>query len=190
MKLSISKLLMAVLVFACSSSGRQTRDVNHSNRSDTSRYSDDQSTRFDHDYLEQKGDSIEIPEFHILLDLSDKAENTLSGSEETIVVYALFTGQPIEKIPEKYKDKIDVDGLFIRSYSIELKKSRKASFNGIRFHKDIYNVLADKNIKVLINVFSGRKSSPDNILSCDILQEKVSDVVGKSFTLKGKLIKE
>ena len=144
-------------------------------------------------YLKIVGDSVEIPYFEIELNLSEKAEEKLKTDNETVIVMAYFEGgiTNIENVPEHYKDKIFASRfLYFASHSIELTDKRLARFENIKFSKDLYDLLDDKDIMVLINVFSGRKSTGDNLLDVDILQGTISEIKGKKFTLNGKLIGE
>ena len=124
------------------------------------------------------------------LSLSEKAEEQLNRDHESIIVMAFFTGRPVEKIPSKFSSNLDFDGLSLRSYPIELTDKRVALFKGVKFHKELYGLLADKDIDILINVYSGRRSGPNNILHCDFLQDKLSNIAAKTINLKGKLIEE
>ena len=143
------------------------------------------------DYLKIVGDSVEIPYFEIELKLSDKAEKKLKTDNESIIVMAYFTYFQEDKIyPEKYKDNVDYSGeLMLLSYPIELTDKRLAIFENVKFSKDLYDLFGEnKDIDLLINVFSGRKSCEDNILDCTILQNPMSKIKGKRFTIEGKLI--
>lgn len=144
--------------------------------------------KLDTNYLIKVGDSVEIPSFEIELKLSEKAEEKLKNDNETVIVMAFFTGEPIENIPDKYKDKVEMDELWLFSYSVELTDKRIAKFENLKFHKDLYDLLKDKDIRLLINVFSGRKSTDVNLLDCGILQDNISNIKGKRFTINGKLI--
>ena len=143
------------------------------------------------EYLKIVGDSVEIPYFEIELKLSDKAEKKLKTDNESIIVMAYFTYFQEDKIyPEKYKDNVDYSGeLMLLSYPIELTDKRLAIFENVKFSKDLYDLFGEnKDIDLLINVFSGRKSCEDNILDCTILQNPMSKIKGKRFTIEGKLI--
>lgn len=52
----------------------------------------------------------------------------------------------------------------------------------------MFDQLSDKNFEILINVFSGRRSSQFNLINCDILQEPIFDVMNKRHILTGKLL--
>ena len=142
-------------------------------------------------YLKIVGDSVEIPSFEIALKLSDKAEEKLKADNESIVVMAYFTYYQEDHIyPDKYKDFLDYRGeLSLISYQIELTDQRLAIFKNVKFSKDLYDLFGEnKDIDVLINVFSGRKSSIYNLLHCDILQDAMSEIKENRHTLNGKLI--
>ena len=142
-------------------------------------------------YLKIVGDLVEVPYFEIELKLSEKAEEKLKTDNETVIVMAYFTYFQKDKIyPEKYQDKVDSNGeLILLSYPIELTDKRLAKFENVKFSKDLYDLFGEnKDIDLLINVYSGRKSSEYNLLDCDILQNSMSEIKGKKFTIKGKLI--
>ena len=141
-------------------------------------------------YLKIVGDLVEVPYFEIELKLSEKAEEKLKTDNETVIVMAHFTYFQEDKIyPEKYQDKLYFGELMLLSYPIELTDERLAKFENVKFPKDLYDLFGEnKDINLLINVCSGRKSSEYNLLHCDILQNSMSEIKGKKFTIKGKLI--
>ena len=138
-------------------------------------------------YFKQAGDSLEIPAFEIELNLSVQANDKLNRDKETVIVDAWFSGDPKDTTSKEYAESGE---MFINTKRIELAGVRIAKFEGIKFSKRQFDLLADKDIRVLINVFSGRKSSSDNLLDCAMLSDKMSAVKGKKFVLAGKLIGE
>ena len=128
-----------------------------------------------------------IPSFAIEVDLSAKASEKLLRDKETIVVDAWFTGMPKDTSSKEYAD---MGHLSVQSASVELSNSRVARFEGIKFSKAKYDSLADKDIRVLVNIYSGRRSTADNLLDCAILSQKMSAVKGRTIPLTGKLISE
>ncbi len=138
-------------------------------------------------YFVEEKDSMLIPSFEIKLSLSDSAEHLLRTRKESVIVKAYYSGVPKDTSAKDYKE---WGKIFLPSRSIELMQSRIAKFHNIKISKETYNSLADKNIEVLINVFSGRRSTENNLLECNILQDKISNIRDKSFTLTGKLIGE
>ena len=138
-------------------------------------------------YFVEENDSVVIPSFEIKLSLSDSAEHLLRSRKESVIVKAYYSGVPKDTLLKEYRDWGKIS---IHSRSIELTQSRIAKFNNIKISKETYKALSDKNIEVLINVFSGRRSAKNNLLDCNILQDKISNIKDKSFTLTGKLIDE
>jgi hypothetical protein len=139
------------------------------------------------DYFVVDKDSMLIPSFAIEVNLSAKASEKLLKDKETIVVDAWFTGSPKDTSSKEYAD---IGHLFIQSASVELSNSRVARFEGVKFSKARYDSLADKDIRVLVNIYSGRRSTADNLLDCAILSQKMSAVKGRTIPLTGKLISE
>jgi hypothetical protein len=144
------------------------------------------------DFLKTNGDLVEIPSFEIELELSEKAEKKLTQDKESVIVAAYFTSRldDIAKIPEKYKDRLVFDEMKLLTHTIELTDTRLAKFENLEFPKDLYDLLDDKDIDVLINVVSGKSSTKGNILDCAILSGHVSKIEGERFTLNGGLIGE
>jgi hypothetical protein len=136
-------------------------------------------------YYKADGDSLIIPTFEIGVNLSPKADKKLKEDKETIIVAAFFSGQPKNKTSKEYLN----DGeIFLTSAKIELTDARIAKFEGTKFSKTLYDSLDDKDIQLLINIYSGRKSSQDNLLDGGLLSVKMSKVKGKSWPMKVKLI--
>lgn len=133
------------------------------------------------------GDSVEIPSFEIELSLSDKAEEKLKAGKETVIVAAYFSGIPKDTTLKEY---VKTGEFAIGSHEKELRSERVAKFEGVRFSRSLYDSLSPQSMVVLINVYSGRRSTSVNLLDCGILQDPVSLVKGKRSLIKGKLIGE
>jgi hypothetical protein len=130
-------------------------------------------------------DSVTIAPFEIGVILSPKATAAINKGKETIIISLSFTGTPKDSSKASFQE----DGsFFVASAEKEISYGQVAQFNNIKFSKKLYDRLADKDIDMDVNVFSGRKSSPDNLLDCEFLSDKISNVVNKKFILKGKLI--
>jgi hypothetical protein len=138
-------------------------------------------------YLEMDGDSVLIPDFEIEVSLSPNAEKKLKEYNETVIVSAMFSGVPKDTTSEEY---LIWGQMGINDFKIELTNQRIARFEKVRFHSSVLNKLSDVDIFLLINVFSGRRSSENNILDVEFLQDKMSVIKGKKYILKGKLIGE
>ncbi len=134
------------------------------------------------------GDSLIIPPFEIEVSNSATADKTLGKKKETIIVSAMFYGLPLD--PNE-KAKGDDGFLSFGSKNIELTGSNRiARFEGLKFHKKQLALAESKDIDLLINIYSGRKSSEDNLLDCGIIDMKASQFGNKRFVLGCKLIEE
>lgn len=147
----------------------------------------DSLSRNDLGYLQLDGDSVLIPDFEIEVSLSPNAEKKLKEDNETVIVSAMFSGVPKDTTSEEY---LIWGQMGINDFKIELTNQRIARFEKVRFHSSVLNKLSDVDIFLLINVFSGRRSSENNILDVEFLQDKMSVIKGKKYILKGKLIGE
>ncbi|GEM_PF-722740 len=131
--------------------------------------------------------SILIPSFEIEVKLSKNAEEKMKTDKESVIVQAYFSGQPKDTTSEEY---LKFGKIGIGDSRIELWDSRIAKFTNVKLSKKEFDKLSSPNFEVLINVFSGRHSSTNNLLSCDILQAKIDSIKGKKYLLNGKLIGE
>ncbi len=137
--------------------------------------------------FQQRGDSIKVPTFTIELQLSKNAEKLLTEKNESIIVQAYFRGMPIDKTVEEY---IDFGEFHVGKYRIELIENRIAVFDNVWIHKELFDKLEDPNFEILINVFTGRRSSSYNLVTGDLLQDLVYIVMDKTHKLNIKLIEE
>ena len=135
-------------------------------------------------------DSIIVPTFEIQLNLTQKAEKKLKDQNETVIIDVEFIGEPNKRITETKKFEIyDENGdLTIGSKRVELEKERTIKFENCKVSKSLLELLKNKTYEVRINVFSGRKSSEDNLIDCDFLQENIELIKNKRIILNGKLI--
>ena len=131
------------------------------------------------------GDSVTIPEFEIEIKLSENAEKKLKSEKESVIVQAYFSGRPKDTTLTEYIKQGEIN---IGASKIELFDKRIARFKNVKISKDEFELLSDKNFEVLINVFSGRRTSPDNLLDMELLQDGIDSIKAKRHVLKGKLI--
>lgn len=139
------------------------------------------------EYLISEGDSLRIPGFTIQLQLSRQATAALAGNHETVIVHAWFNGQPKDTSTAEYHESGE---MFLCEKKTELDTARTVVIDGLKISKKQFDALSDKDISVLVNVYSGRRAGPDNILNCDIIAEKMSRLKGQTVMLEGKLIAE
>jgi hypothetical protein len=183
MKLVIKIFFIAVILISCSSPTKEKEQPKNDSIPVVKK--DDNKPVPVTDYFKVVGDSAEIPPFEIQVELSEKAEKEIKEKKESIIVTAYFSGTP--KDTTKY---MEDGGYAVGLHSIELTGSRTAAFKGVKISKAYYESLADKDIQVLINIYSGRRASKLNLLDCDLLQKPISEVKDQHFILKGKLIGE
>lgn len=132
-----------------------------------------------------QGDSVVVPSFEIEISLSPKAKERIVNSNETIIIAIFLEGTP--KDPSKAH--FEEDGsFFVGTAKREITYGQIAMFDNLKFPKKIYDQLADKNADLTVNIYTGRKSSQDNLITGDFLSDKVSNIINKRFTLKQKLI--
>lgn len=184
-------IFILILAFSCSTpetSKDSSKNINSTSLSNNNNneieFVEEEAKPMNTDFI-PSGDSIQIPTFEILVDLDKNANRKLSETNETIIVKAFFRGTPKDTSIEEYKE---FDYFTIGGHEIELTKSHLARFENIKVSRTELEQLIDNNFEVLINIYSGRKSSNLNLLDCDILQEPINDIKGKRIRLKGKLI--
>lgn len=138
------------------------------------------------DFYKVEGDSIVIPTFEIEVSNSTKAGRTLSNRKETVIVSAMFNGEPLNA-----QDRDEIGMMPVLDKNMELTgNNRVARFEGLKFSRKQLDKLADKDINLLINVYSGRRTSEDNLIDCGILQMQASGFANKRFVIGCKLIGE
>ncbi len=133
------------------------------------------------------GDSLIIPPFEITVQLSETADKKLRTAKETIIVSAMFSGVPKDTT---MKDYVEYGEFSLGGTTLEMPAPGTARFDNAKIAKKDFEKLDSKDIQILINVYSGRKSTDDNLLDCEILQEPISKVRQQNNVLKGKLIYE
>ncbi len=116
----------------------------------------------------------EFPDFSIQVVLTEKAQKKMKKSKETIIISFEF-GNEISPDGDSIQDEIELVDTFVantKSIKIEPEKF-------LKFRSDY---------EVLVNVYSGRKSSEYNLLSCDMIQDKITAIKGKTHDIKCDLI--
>jgi hypothetical protein len=139
------------------------------------------------DYLSISGDSVLLPPFTIVVQLSKNAEEKLLTDNETLIIAASFSGQPKDTLSAEYHE---WGSLPLATVIIETDTVRTILFDHVKFARTKLDSLAHKDISVLVNVRSGRHSTPDNLLDCSILFDKMSVVRMRTVPLTGRLINE
>ena len=135
-----------------------------------------------------QGNDLVIPPFEIEVHSNARADKTLAKRKETIIVSAMFWATPVDP---REKAKGENGMVSVLKKDIELRGDKHiARFEGLKFDKNLLKKIEDRDINLLINIFSGRKSSQDNLLDCGILEMKASQFANKRFVLGCRLIGE
>ena len=162
--------VLLMLLFSCTPGDKKSTDTEQADSSRTAA---------------SPGDSIDVPTFEIAVKLTGRAEKKLKKDHETIIVDASFSGIPTDTTRAEYQQEGQIP---VGSHKIELSEPGIARFEGVKMSKADFESLANKDYEVLINIYSGRRSSPLNLLNCDILQEPISKIRGDKRVLKGDLL--
>ena len=181
---SFIKIFFAVIIFISCSQPVKEKNQPKTDTVPVAKKEDNKPVAIS-DYFKVVGDSAEIPSFEIEVKLSEKAEKKLKDKKESVIVTAYFSGTP--KDSTKYME----DGEYaVGEHSIELTDSRIAKFKGVKISKQMFESLYNPDIQLLINIYSGRRSSKLNFLDCKTLQKSISEFRDQKFILTGKLIGE
>jgi hypothetical protein len=131
---------------------------------------------------------MSFPGFRVDLTFSDKAREKLSEKKETVIVSAMYSGSPTPKARQSGKYEMGEVGL--GDMSVEVMPGQTAKFGNAVLDRDELEQTDKKDPQLLINVYSGRKSSKDNLLTCDLYEGKLAAVQLKSIPIACSLIVE
>lgn len=127
--------------------------------------------------------------FDVEVTLSEQAAARLDAAKEGIIVYASYYGDP-KPSAAKHVDEIGMIDLSPENEQVELPSSGGlAHVTGATVDKKRFAWL-DGPPKVNVNVFTARKSSPDNLLECDLIDGPVAEVRKETITVHCGLIEE
>jgi hypothetical protein len=129
-----------------------------------------------------------LASFNVKVTYSQKAMDKLVASKETVIVAGYLNASPIAGTPKKYVD--HVGQLDIGEVQREIAPGAIATFSGVKPDQAMVKWIDSQGPQLLINVYSGRKSSPDNLLDCGIYEGPLAAVQGQSIPISCKLIGE
>jgi hypothetical protein len=125
--------------------------------------------------------AVEPHSFEVNVLLSDSAKKRFALSKETLIAACYVTGVAREGTNKECTDQIRE----------EIALGEVALFKNVELKKDCVSPPVETHeSELLINVFSGRKSSPQNLLDCDIYQGSLKDIQGRRLNLSCSLIGE
>jgi hypothetical protein len=129
-----------------------------------------------------------VPGFTVAITYSQKAMDKLVAGKETVIVVGYLYGFPIPGTPQKLVD--EVGQVDMGEVKKEVAPGATATFDRIKLDPAMTKWFNSQGLQVLINVYSGRKSSPNNLLDCGIYEGALKAVQGQSIPIACKLIGE
>jgi hypothetical protein len=130
----------------------------------------------------------DYPGFTVKLTFSDKASKTLLARKETVVVAAYLWGYPKPGTPKHYID--DIGQVDLGEVKSEVAPDKDAAFGDFKLKNDPLQQVDSRGPQLLINAFSGRKSSPNNLLDCGIYEGPLKSAREANIKVACKLIGE
>jgi hypothetical protein len=129
-----------------------------------------------------------VPGFTVTVTYSQKAMSTLVAGKETVIVVGYLSGYPIQGTPKKYVD--NMGQIDMGEVKQEIAPGVAAKFDQVKLNQPMIKWLDPQGPQLLINVYSGRKSSPNNLLDCGIYEGALKAIQGQSIPISCKLIGE
>ena len=128
------------------------------------------------------------PQFSVDVQLSDAAREKLIDCKETIIVVGCFIGHPKESTEARFLDK--AGQVFLGEVRREIRHGEIAKFEQLNLNPDALAQTDSQGPIVFIDVFSGRRSSKDNLLDCEDYEGCFESVLGRTMVLHCQLIDE
>jgi len=126
--------------------------------------------------------------FTVKVTYSQKAMDKLVAGKETVIVVGYLYGFPKQGTPKRDVDHVgQVD---LGEAKQEIAPAATATFDRVKPDQALVKWVNDQGLQILINVYSGRKSSPNNLLDCGIYEGSLAAVQGQSIPIACKLIGE
>lgn len=178
-KLVIVLLFVTLSFNACSQKEDKSEDEKTENSTEDEKTSENMETET------TESDSVLVPSFEIELQLTEEAENKIKNNNESVIFSLLFLGDPTDK---SLIDPSSGDKYVMGNKDFELVDERVLKVENVKIAKEVYDNLADKDYEINVNVFTGRRTFETNLISCGIIQDKISKLKGKRHVIKGGLI--
>jgi hypothetical protein len=143
-------------------------------------------------YAQDPPKSLQTPAhgFKVNVSFSERAKKKLVDSKETVIAIAYFTGTPKAGTPfRQYKQYASRPGpMGLGENEVEALPGEALTFQNLKLKQGALPLLDSQGLQLLINVVSGRKSSKDNLLACDIYEGPLKAVEGTTIPIYCKLI--
>ena len=125
--------------------------------------------------------------FDVEVTLSDAARKRLADSAESIIVSAIYFADAKAGAPPAFVNQVgQVD---IGKAQIELNGAGRAAFDGSAVLRERLPS-TEGDLQLNVNVFSGRRSSEDNLLDCGFFQDAVQVAAAQPVRIACQLIAE
>ena len=129
--------------------------------------------------------------FDVVVTLSPAAQQKLAAAKETVCVSAEFYAEVNEAGRRKHiGDEMDQVYFGGGEWRDEIAGAGSAHFTVPPAAPATMQYVDGGKEQVLINVFTGRRSSPDNLIACDAFQDDVKIAEAKGVRAACKLISE
>ena len=128
-------------------------------------------------------------QFTVKVKLSDAARKKLIDESETIIVAGYFTGHPKQGTEPQYLD-IKSGDVVLGDVKQEIRPGETAIFKELNLNPNALARIDSKGPHILINVFSGRRSSKNNLLDCDYFDGDFESIRGGESVIRCQLIQE
>lgn len=125
--------------------------------------------------------------FSVEITLSTKAAARLAALHENIIVSADYSGDPAPGA-EKHTDEIGRIPLGIENIETP-GKAATVRVPGTKIKRNRFAWIKGP-VLLNVNVYSARRSGPDNILACDFFDGNLEDAIRKPMSLHCSLIEE
>ena len=127
------------------------------------------------------------PPFEVDVTLSQAAAARLANPKETIIVDAAIYGVPTSpKLLAETEGRLDL----APERKIEIPGAGAARFAAMKLDAGKLGEVEGHAARVAIEVFSGRRSSPNNLLDCDFFDDLLTVAAAKPVQAHCKLIGE
>ena len=125
--------------------------------------------------------------FDVDVALSDAAAKVLADGSETVIVSAAYFGDGKAGLDPAILN--EVGQVDIGAAQVELPGAGRARLDGSAVRRERLAFIAG-DLQVNVNVFSGRRSSDDNLLDCGFFQDSVAVAAAEPVVLSCRLIAE
>lgn len=128
--------------------------------------------------------------FTVHVSLSPAARKQLADHQETLIVDADYFGYPTVAAQQQKVPGSENPWLTLHQAQVELDGPGTARFAAVSLDEAQLGLIEKREPEVNINVYSGRKSSPDNLLDCGMFQDKLQVAAQAGVRIDCKLIAE